>query len=90
MWISKNTVSMVLCIIHKTTGLTMMLIFIIYIESNKDGSRILLWGDENVYTKHKIHNLHIKYNTNFNFKVTNLYNLKVIIINITITLRFLI
>ena len=40
--------------------------------------------EANVHTKHAIHNLHMKYNTN----LANLYNCKIFLTNTTIKLGF--
>ena len=46
------------------------------------------FGKTNVHTKYKINNLKIKYNTNFNIEVTNVYNLNIFIANINTNCDF--
>ena len=44
------------------------------------------WRDKYIHAKSKIYNLYRKSNINFNLGMTNLYNLKILITNITIKL----
>ena len=44
--------------------------------------------EANLHAKHRIRNIHTKYNINFNFEVENLYNLKILVVSIIIKLVF--